>query len=121
PSISDTKNENSFVIDLLRAGDRNWEVKMLSPRDLSEAMLHPALSTPVALPGATSGGMLELTGRYSSHAYLHVRNYGAGYPNTHSVESRALEQVQLRMTASNNGVILSRRIVVAQFVEPLPH
>ena len=119
PSISNMKNTNSFVIDLLHTEDRNWEIKIFSPRDLSKAILHSTLSTPGALPGAISGGVFELTSKYSSHAYLHVRNYGAEYPNTHSTAGRSMDLVQLRMTASNSGLTSSRRIVIAQFIEPL--
>jgi len=70
PIISDQKDTDSFVLDLVGSTDRNWTVRVLNPTSPGWLFLHPSAASPGALPG--DGMVSELSSKYSSHAYLHV-------------------------------------------------
>ena len=79
PIISDQKDIDSFVLDLVGSTDRNWTVRVLNPTSPGWLFLHPSAASPGALPG--DGMVSELSSKYSSHAYLHVA-FGANRRGT---------------------------------------
>lgn len=99
PIISDQKDTDSFVLDLVGSTDRNWTVRVLNPTSPGWLFLHPSAASPGALPG--DGMVSELSSKYSSHAYLHVA-FGAS--------RRGIVQ----MTSTSGGETVARKIVVIQ-------
>lgn len=106
PLISRVADSDSYVLDLVSAEDRSWRVKIIHPTSHSWLFLHPRSATPAAFLGSATpaGGMTtELTSKYSAHAYLHIALQGSN------------RQAVLQMTtASNSGVVDSKRIVISQ-------
>ena len=99
PIISDQKDIDSFVLDLVGSTDRNWTVRVLNPTSPGWLFLHPSAASPGALPG--DGMVSELSSKYSSHAYLHVA-FGASRRGT------------VQMTSASGGETVARKIVVIQ-------
>ena len=99
PIISDQKDIDSFVLDLVGSTDRNWTVRVLNPTSPGWLFLHPSAASPGALPG--DGMVSELSSKYSSHAYLHVA-FGANRRGT------------VQMTSASGGETVARKIVVIQ-------
>ena len=99
PIISDQKDTDSFVLDLVGSTDRNWTVRVLNPTSPGWLFLHPSAASPGALPG--DGMVSELSSKYSSHAYLHVA-FGASRRGT------------VQMTSASSGETVARKIVVIQ-------
>lgn len=99
PIISDQKDTDSFVLDLVGSTDRNWTVRVLNPTSPGWLFLHPSAASPGALPG--DGMVSELSSKYSSHAYLHVA-FGASRRGT------------VQMTSASGGETVARKIVVIQ-------
>ncbi len=99
PIISDQKDTDSFVFDLVGSTDRNWTVRVLNPTSAGWLFLHPSAASPGAFPG--DGMVSELSSKYSSHAYLHVA-FGANRRGT------------VLMTSASGGETVARKIVVIQ-------
>lgn len=99
PIISDQKDTDSFVFDLVGSTDRNWTVRVLNPTSAGWLFLHPSAASPGAFPG--DGMVSELSSKYSSHAYLHVA-FGANRRGT------------VLMTSASGEETVARKIVVIQ-------
>lgn len=100
PGISDNKDDDSYVVDLPDAVNKNWSVKVVT--EGKALYLHPSASSPSAfspLYGPGEGMVKELTSKYASHAYLHIAVGGSG---------------EAKVATSVNGVVIARKIVVMQ-------
>ncbi len=71
PEISNQKDSDSYVLDLVDVIDRNWSVQIMNPSSTTWLALHPTASMPSAFPGV-DGFLSELNSNYYTHAYLHV-------------------------------------------------
>lgn len=101
PGISDNKDNDSYVIDLLEASNRNWTAKIVAD-DSKYFYLHPTASSCADFSpsqGALAGGMKELTSKFASHAYLH---FAVG------------ESGEVIMATSVNGIAVAKKIVIVQ-------
>lgn len=101
PGISDNKDNDSYVIDLLDASNKNWTAKIVAD-DSKYFYLHPTASSCADFSpsqGALAGGMKELTSKFASHAYLH---FAVG------------ESGEVIMATSVNGTAVAKKIVIVQ-------
>lgn len=105
PAISVVRDADSYVLDLLQATDRNWEVNVVAPTSNSWVYLHPTAATASTFSGvATSGdGMVtKLSSKYHGNAYLHIASGGGG------------RKAEIYMSASNSRTAISRRVIISQ-------
>lgn len=70
PIISDRKDNDSYVFDLVNPIDKNWHVRIINPSSTNWLLLHPSAGSPGDCPG--NGMVSEVSSKYNSHAYLHV-------------------------------------------------
>lgn len=70
PIISNQKDSDSYVFDLIKPADKNWNIRVVNPSSATGLFLHPSSATPAGYPG--EGMLSELSSKYSAHAYLHV-------------------------------------------------
>ena len=70
PIISNQKDSDSYVFDLIKPTDKNWNIRVVNPSSATGLFLHPSSAVPAGYPG--EGMLSELSSKYSAHAYLHV-------------------------------------------------
>lgn len=61
----------TWTFDLIEPGDKNWNVRILDRSSTDGIGLTPFIGSPNIYP--ESGTVPEISGKYNSHAYLHVR------------------------------------------------
>ncbi|ADV42143.1 FimB/Mfa2 family fimbrial subunit [Bacteroides helcogenes] len=70
PIISNQKDNDSYVFDLIKSTDKNWNIRVVNPSSATGLFLHPSSAVPAGYSG--DGMLSELSSKYSAHAYLHV-------------------------------------------------
>lgn len=101
PLISNSSDQNSYVIDLIDANSSNWNVSLNSTEKW--LFLHPELSSPSSFDGLTQidGMVKSLNSVVASKAYLHL---GKGSDRT----------AVIIVSSFKNGKSVYERLVIQQ-------